>query len=186
MISFRRTALLTAIMAAGIFTTVGCWTSRSQGSKTTGPAVSGTAKRTEKNTWLDKQPNDEVGLLLRELDSGDALRTWRAEESLGAMGSAIAARTRAAMNASTPEARAAACRLAYQFRDASAIPGMIALLGDDSRLVRNTANVFLSGLTNQDFGFRADAMPADRAAAQDLWEAWYAKTHGPVLAPKRR
>jgi hypothetical protein len=183
MISFRRTALLTAMLTAATFATFGCRNSKSQGSQPAAPAAS---SRTENPVWLGRQPNDEVGLLLRDLDSGDPLRTWHAEESLGAMGPAVAARTRAAMNASTPEARAAACRLAYQFRDASALSGMIALLGDDSRLVRNTANVFLCGLTDQDFGFRADAMPADRAAAQDLWEAWYAKTHGPVLAPKRK
>jgi len=173
---------LAAVLALTVFA-AGCW---GFGSKE--PPVSAGAKAAAAVAAApgrDARQLDEVGRLLADLDSGDIVRCWRAEEALEQMGASVAPRTRAALGAANPEARAAACRLAFKFRDEPAIPGMIALLDDDSRLVRSTANVFLCGLTDQDFDFRPDATAADRAAAKAAWEAWHAKTYGPRLAPKR-
>jgi hypothetical protein len=51
--------------------------------------------------------------------------------------------------------------------------------------VRAHANRSLAGLTGQDMGYRAEAMPGDRAEAKARWEKWYASTTGPVVVPKR-
>jgi len=174
---------LAAALALTVFA-AGCWGFGGKPAPETAGARAAAA--VERAPSRDARgPLDEVGRLLVDLDSGDVVRCWRAEEALGEMGASVAPRTRAALGAAYPEARAAACRLAFKFRDEAAIPGMIALLDDDSRLVRSTANVFLCGLTDQDFGFRPDAAAPDRAAARAAWEAWRAKTYGPRLAPKR-
>jgi hypothetical protein len=119
-----------------------------------------------------------IGQLLANLACGDMVKAWRAEEALGNMGPTVAAQVRAMFGSASPEARGAACRLAYRFRDTVAIPIMIDLLADESRLVRVEASVNLSGMTGQDFSFRADALPADRLAAIKRWEAWYLRTYG--------
>ncbi len=182
MTSFRRTALAMVILASAALAAMSCRKSEGKDAKKAGADGNGPSL-----AWMGEKPTfDDVGKLLVDLDSGKPVLYWHAESALGEMGSAVAPRVRQAMAASMPEARAAACRLAFKFRDQEAIPGMIALLGDESRLVRNTANVFLCGLTDQDFGFRPDALESDRRAAQKRWEAWYAKTYGPVLPPKRR
>ena len=182
MTSFRRTALAMVILASAALAAMGCRKSEGKDAKKAGADGNGPSL-----AWMGEKPTlDDVGNLLVEMDSGQPLLCWRAESALGEMGSSVAPRVRLALAASTPEARAAACRLAFKFRDQEAIPGMIALLGDDSRLVRNTANVFLCGLTDQDFGFRPDALESDRRDARKRWEAWYARTSGPVLPPKRK
>ena len=119
-----------------------------------------------------------VAKLLADLASGDMVLAWRAEEALTEMGEEVAPQVRVMLDSASPEARAAACRLACRFNDTPALPKMIALLADESRLVRVEAGVSLCGLTNQDFDFRADALPADRAAAQARWRNWYNKTYG--------
>jgi hypothetical protein len=195
MISCRPTALIVLTMVAATCLAAGCWHRKTAKSAAPQAAAPQTAEPTRIPAWL-KGPLDNVGKLLLDLDSGDPVRCWHAEEALGDLGAEVAPRTRLAMGASTPEARAAACRLAYKFRDEAAIPAMIALLADEpkagrgydheSRLVMNTANVFLCGLTDRDFNFRPDALPAERAAAKARWEAWYASAYGPGLAPKRK
>ncbi|MHC4913967.1 MAG: HEAT repeat domain-containing protein [Planctomycetota bacterium] len=119
-----------------------------------------------------------VATFLADLASGDMVKAWRAEEALANMGPVVASQVRAMFGSASPEARAAACRLAYRFKDTVAIPTMIDLLADESRLVRVEASVNLSGITGQDFNFRADALPADRLAAIERWEKWYLRTYG--------
>jgi hypothetical protein len=118
--------------------------------------------------------------LLADLSSGEILRALTAEERLRELGVDAAPCVRAAFGSGSPEARAAACRLAYRIGDPAFIPPLVARLGDESRLVRIEANVNLCGLTGQDFNFRADALESDRAEAIKRWEAWYARTYGPV------
>ncbi len=125
-------------------------------------------------------PTGEGGVakLLADLASGDMVLAWRAEEGLTEMGEDVAPQVRVMLDSASPEARGAACRLAYRFNDTPALPKMIALLADESRLVRVEVGVSLCGLTNQDFNFRADALPAERAAAQARWQNWYNKAYG--------
>lgn len=177
---FRLALTLTAVTAM-IALSTGCGKTKSgEGSVSLArPTQQSAAARAEK-------PLDEIGSLLADLDGGDVAASWRAEELLGAKGPWVAPRVRTMLGASTPEARAAACRLAYKFTDTSSIAGMIELLGDKSRLVRNTANYCLCGLTNQDFRFRPDAMPEDQAAAKARWESWYVRNYGPLPASKQR
>ncbi|HOX08811.1 MAG TPA: hypothetical protein PK280_20625 [Planctomycetota bacterium] len=186
MISLKRIALTAAALASAALLVPGC---RSKDTAAKAPPAKAEQKAAPGAVpaWLGlgKAPLDEVGRLLMDLDSGDPCKFWRAEDILQNMGDSVAPRTRRALAASTPEARAAACRLAYNFRDQEAIGGMIALLGDESRMVRNTANVFLCGLTGRDFNFRPDALPEDRAAAQSRWQKWYAAAGGPAVAPRR-
>jgi len=196
MISCKPTALMAITLTAAACLAAGCRDRKSGAAGAAAAAAPQAAEAERIPAWLSKEPMDSVGRLLLDLDSGDPVRCWHAEEALGDLGAEIAPRTRRAMAASTPEARAAACRLAFKFRDEAAIPAMIALLADEpragrgydheSRLVMNTANVFLCGLTDRDFNFRPDALPADRAAARARWEAWYRSAYGPALAPKRK
>lgn len=139
-------------------------------------------------------PADEVDVLLNDLSGtelqrsrlpSDARTSWLAEDKLIEIGPAIAPRVRAALSFPSPEARAAACRLACRFEDAGAVPALIGLLGDESLLVRTHANRSLCTLTGQDLGYRPGASPEDRAAARARWERWYASTTGPVAVPKR-
>jgi hypothetical protein len=124
--------------------------------------------------------------LLADLASGDMVKAWAAEERLMARGPSAAPAARSLFSSGSPEARAAGCRLAFHFKDAAAIPAMIELLGDESRLVRTEAGVCLCGMTGQDFGFRTDAMGADRAAAQARWREWCSRTYGTPLPGARR
>jgi hypothetical protein len=139
-------------------------------------------------------PPDEIDMLLHELCGTELQRarlpedvrsSWRAEDKLVEIGPSVAPRVRAALSFPCPEARAAACRLAYRFGDAEAIPAMIKLLDDESSLVRLHANRSLCGMTGQDMNYRPEALPEDRAAAKARWEKWYASTAGPVVVPKR-
>ena len=127
----------------------------------------------------------DVSALLADLASGDMVRLWTAEEKLGRMGPSVAPQVRSMLGVALPEARAAACRLAYKFEDTEALPFMIELLADESRLVRSTSAVFLRGMTGQDFDYRPDALDSDRAASIVRWREWYAKTHGQVRRRRR-
>jgi HEAT repeat protein len=127
---------------------------------------------------LPRDVESEVARLLGDLGSGDMLKAWRAEEKLGTMGAYIAPQVRLMLDSRSPEARGAACRLAHRFKDKVALAPMIDLLSDESRLVRVEAGVCLSGMTGQDFNFRADALTKDRNAAIERWQQWYVKTHG--------
>jgi HEAT repeat protein len=193
----RQTTMLLAVLAVAAVLLTGCWPfsdkAKSEKKAAAQPAPAADERvvkpyRTAQAAAAKKggQP-DEVDLLLADLDSPTLVLQWRAEQALRDMGPSIAARVRPLLGSTAilPEARAAACRLAEQFRDAQAIPAMIALLMDDSRLVRSMANVSLCGLTNQDFDYRPDAIAEDRAAAQARWQAWHLRTAGPILPPKR-
>ena len=124
------------------------------------------------------ESSSEVQKLLADLASGDLVRAWQAEARLKEMGPGIAAEVRQVLDSPSPEARAAGCRLAYHYRDLDAVPGIIRLLDDSSDMVRTQADVSLSGITGQDFNFRAEALRTDRLAAQKRWSNWYAKTYG--------
>jgi len=128
----------------------------------------------------------EVGKLLADLAGGDMRLAWRAEEALGDMGPWVAPQVRSMLGSASPEARAAACRLAFRFGDTGAIPAMMKLLSDESEMVRAEAGVQLCGLTGQDFGYRPKALLPDRVEAIGRWQAWYSKTHGAVTGRKRR
>lgn len=119
-----------------------------------------------------------VAKLLADLASGDMVLAWRAEEALADLGEDVAPQVRVMLDSASPEARAAACRLAYRFKDIAALPKMIALLTNESHLVRVEAGVNLCGLTDQDFNYRPDSLPADRAAAQARWRNWFKRTYG--------
>jgi hypothetical protein len=127
---------------------------------------------------LPRDLRADVARLLNDLASGDIRLAWRAEEELGRMGARVAPQVRLMLDSASPEARAAACRLAYRFEDKRAIAPMIDLLADESRLVRAQAGVSLSGMTEQDFDFRPDALASDRAKAIGRWQDWYLKTYG--------
>lgn len=132
---------------------------------------------------LPRDVQGGVARLLGDLASGDILMAWRAEEELGAMGAYVAPQVRMMLDSTSPEARGAACRLAHRFKDKVALAPMIDLLSDESHMVRVEASVCLSGMTGQDFNFRADALLKDRDEAIERWQQWYVKTHG---APNRR
>jgi len=133
-----------------------------------------------KRADLPREEQGAFAALLADLSSGEILRALEAEERLRDLGVDAAPCVRAAFGSGSPEARAAACRLACGIGDPGFIPALVARLGDESRLVRIEANVALCGLTGQDFNFRADALEADRVEAIRRWEAWHARTHGPV------
>lgn len=174
-------ALGLAVLAAAALTFSGC----RKGPRTTTPRPDRTRRQRLLSGRFDllqkgRGPGGEGGVakLLADLASGDMVLAWRAEEALTAMGEEVAPQVRVMFGSASPEARGAACRMACHFKDTPALPKMIALLADESRMVRVEAGVSLCGLTNQDFNFRADALPADRAAAQARWRNWYNQTYG--------
>jgi len=195
----RRTTMSLAVLAAAAVLLSGCWPFTDKAKKgdqvaaKPAPAPEGKVVKpyqTAQSAAARKgsPPPDEVDFLLADLDNPSLVLQWRAEEALRDLGPSIAARVRPLLSSTAilPEARAAACRLAEYFRDHQAMPAMIALLMDESRLVRDVAGVSLCGLTNQDFDYRPDATVEDRVAAQARWQAWYLRTAGPILPPKRR
>jgi len=136
---------------------------------------------------LPRDIRQDVAALLKDLASGDMVKSWRAESELARRGAEVLPSVRLMFGSTSPEARAAACRLCYRCRDVKALPAMIDLLSDESRMVRVEAGVSLSGMTGQDFDFRPDALQADRERAVERWQNWYVKTYGaPVRNNNRR
>jgi HEAT repeat protein len=121
---------------------------------------------------------DACAKLVADLASGDMVRAWHAEEALAALGEEAIPYARSAAKLPVPEARAAGCRLIYRLGDKASVPTLIDLLADESSLVRVEASVNLSGLTNQDFNFRANSALSERQEAISRWRAWYRRTYG--------
>jgi hypothetical protein len=170
-------------MAAAAVTFAGCRgdsgeEKRSRAEKRKKRRIAARRRAALRKVNLPRDVPENVAKLLGALESGDMVRSWRAEEALLDLGEEMAPYTRLMFGSTSPEARGAACRLAYAFKDTASISTMIDLLADESRLVRVEASVNLSGLTGQDFNFRPDALPADRDAAIGRWQTWYVKTYG--------
>ena len=55
----------------------------------------------------------------------------------------------------------------------ASVPRLIDHLGSDSEAMRFCAAELLAAMAANDFGFRADAAPADRDAAIQRWRAWW-------------
>lgn len=177
----RRATLVLAALAAML--AAGCWPFGSSGrpgavpeEQAAAPAAKLELQRPEVRARPVTVPEagPRVSPLLADLQGADMLKCWRAEEALREMGPTMAPYVRAMFASPSPQARSAACRLAFRLNDWQAVPGIIALLADESLVVRRTANVYLCGLTGEDFGFRPEATPGDRAAAQARWTNWYA------------
>ncbi len=135
---------------------------------------------------LPRDLRQDVASLLEDLAGGDMVRSWRAESELGRRGPSVAPSVRLMFGSTSPEARGAACRLCCRFKDTGSIPSMIDLLSDESRMVRVEAGVSLSGISGQDFDFRADALQADRDKSIARWQNWYVKTYGSPSRRRRR
>jgi hypothetical protein len=75
-------------------------------------------------------------------------------------------------NAELRRAAAVACAMK---EDKTLIPDLIKVLEDHEPWVVRAAGVALARLTGQDFGPKADATPAERAAAVRAWKEWWLK-----------
>jgi len=135
---------------------------------------------------LPRDLKQDVASLLNDLASGDMVKSWRAESELASRDASVLPSVRLMFGSTSPEARAAACRLCYRFKDVKALPSMIDLLSDESRMVRVEASVSLSGMTGQDFDYRPDALQADRDKAIERWQNWYVRTYGAPSRNNRR
>ncbi len=175
-----------SLMAASLFLYAGGCGEKTSSTSSNQPtmlrnSVRPVRRKAGKQTLID----GDVAALLKNLHSKDIPTVWAAEEALGNLGSRVAAQVRTVLASSSLLARAAACRLAYKFNDKLAIPYLIDLLLDESRVVRIEAGSSLSGLTEKKFNYRFDADLADRRAAHASWSAWYRRAHPPPSKRRR-
>jgi 23S rRNA G2445 N2-methylase RlmL len=108
---------------------------------------------------------DDVEPLLRELGADDRKHVLRVERALARLGSALAPRVLARLDAARPPLRARLVRLLGRIDDASVEPRLVALLRDADRPTRRQAVVALGKLGGE--GARAALLEAWHASERD-------------------